>query len=71
MSKEELVEFKGVVIDVLPNSMFRIKLDNSHTMIAYSSGKIRQNKIKILVGDYVTVELSPYDFSKGRVKYRH
>lgn len=71
MAKEELVELKGVVTEVLPNSMFRITLENKHQLLAYSSGKIRQNKIKILAGDHVTVEVSPYDLSKGRVKYRH
>lgn len=71
MSKDDIVEFKGIVTEILPNSMFRIKLDNDHQLIAYSSGKIRQNKIKILVGDRVTVAVSPYDISKGRVTFRH
>lgn len=71
MSKEDVVEFRGTVTEILPNSMFRITLDNEHQLIAYSSGKIRQNKIKILTGDRVTVEVSAYDISKGRVTFRH
>lgn len=71
MSKDSVVEFRGTVIDVLPNSMFRVKLDNDHILLAYSSGRIRQNKIKILLGDAVTVEVSPYDLDKGRLVFRH
>ena len=70
MGKEEVLKFAGVVEEVLPNQMFRIKLENSHTVLGYASGKMKQNKIKILVGDKVEVEVSPYDLSKGRVTYR-
>lgn len=72
MSKDNVFELRGTVLEVLPNSMFRIKLDiNDHILLAYSSGKIKQNKIKILSGDSVTVEVSGYDLNKGRVTYRH
>lgn len=71
MAKEEPVEFRGKVIEVLPNSTFRVKLENDHLLIAHSSGKIRQNRIRIILGDSVTVEVSPYDLSKGRITYRH
>jgi translation initiation factor IF-1 len=71
MAKEDICEFRGKVTEVLPNSTFRIMLDNNHEIIAYGSGKIRQNRIRIILGDTVTVEVSPYDLSKGRVTYRH
>jgi translation initiation factor IF-1 len=71
MSKEDLIEFHGVVTEVLPNCMYRVKLDNDVITLCYGSGKIRQNKIKIIQGDSVTVEFSGYDLSRGRVKYRH
>ena len=71
MSKEEVVEFRGKVVEILPNSMFRVRLEDDHVIIAYSSGKIRQNKIKILLGDSVTIAISPYDITRGRVIYRH
>jgi translation initiation factor IF-1 len=72
MAKEELIEMLGVVTEVLPNSMYRVTVqDNGHILLAYGSGKIRQNKIKILEGDTVTIEVSPYDLDKGRIKYRH
>lgn len=71
MAKEEPVEFRGKVVEVLPNSTFRVKLENEHMLIAHSSGKIRQNRIRIILGDSVTVEVSPYDLSKGRITYRH
>ena len=72
MSKDNVFELKGRVLEVLPNSMFRVQLeDNGHMLLAYSSGKIKQNRIKILTGDVVTVEISGYDLSKGRVMYRH
>jgi len=70
MAKEEVLKFAGVVEEVLPNQMFRIKLEKCHTVLGYASGKMKQNKIKILVGDKVEVEVSPYDLSKGRVTYR-
>ena len=71
MAKEEPVEFRGKVIEVLPNSTFRVKLENEHLLIAHSSGKIRQNKIRIIQGDEVCVEVSAYDLSKGRISYRY
>lgn len=72
MSKDNVFELRGTVLEVLPNSMFRVKLEeNEHVLLAYSSGKIKQNRIKILTGDVVTVEVSGYDLSKGRVTYRH
>jgi translation initiation factor IF-1 len=71
MAKEELIEFKGKVIELLPNATFRIELENGHIVIAYTSGKMRKNRIRVLVGDDVTVEMTPYDLSKGRVTHRH
>jgi len=72
MAKEEMIEMVGLVTEVLPNSMYRVTInENGHVLLAYGSGKIRQNKIKILEGDVVTVEMTPYDLDKGRIKYRH
>lgn len=71
MAKEELLEMNGLVADVLPDSRFRVNLENGHQLIAYTSGKMRQNHIRILAGDKVTLELSPYDLSKGRITFRH
>jgi translation initiation factor IF-1 len=71
MAKEELLEMNGQVSEVLPDSRFRVSLENGHQLIAYTSGKMRQNHIKILAGDKVTLELSPYDLSKGRITFRH
>lgn len=71
MSKEELIEMSGVVTDVLPDTRFRVTLENGHELVAYSSGKMRKNHIRILVGDKVSLELSPYDLSKGRITFRH
>lgn len=71
MSKEELVEMEGVVTEVLPNSQFRVGLDNGASLLAYTGGKMRKNHIRILLGDRVTVELSPYDLTKGRINFRH
>lgn len=65
-----MIEMYGKVIELLPNAMFRVELDNQHQIIAYTSGKMRKNRIKILVGDRVTVEISPYDLRKGRVIHR-
>lgn len=71
MSKqEELIEMEGVIIETLPNAMFRVVLDNGFQVLAHISGKIRKNHIKILLGDRVTVELTPYDLTKGRITYR-
>jgi translation initiation factor IF-1 len=71
MAKEDLLEMMGLVTEVLPDSRFRVGLENGHELIAYTSGKMRQNHIRILAGDKVSVELSPYDFSKGRITFRH
>ena len=71
MPKEEPIEVEGKVIETLPNTMFRVQLDNGHFVLAYISGKMRMHYIKILPGDRVTVELSPYDLNKGRIIYRH
>ena len=71
MSKEDLLEMNGQVTDVLPDSRFRVDLDNGHQLIAYTSGKMRKNHIRILAGDKVTLELSPYDLTKGRITFRH
>ena len=70
MSKEDVIEVECKVIDSLPNAMFKVELDNGHQILAHISGKIRVNFIKILPGDRVKVELSPYDLSKGRITYR-
>ena len=70
MSKQDLLEFKGVVIDLLPNAMFRVKLENGHTVTAHTAGKLRKNRIRVLQGDNVTVEMMPYDLTKGRIIFR-
>ena len=70
MPKENQIEMEGEVIDTLPNTMFRVKLRNGHTVTAHISGKMRKNYIRILTGDHVRVELTPYDLSKGRITYR-
>ena len=70
MAKEELLEFEGVVEELLPNATFRVKLDNGHELIAHTAGKMRKNRIRVLAGDKVLVEMSPYDLTKGRVTYR-
>lgn len=69
-NKEELIEFEGVVIDTLPNTMFRVRLENGHEVIAHISGKMRKHYIRILTGDQVKVEMTPYDLTKGRITYR-
>ena len=71
MAKEELIEMQGKVTEVLPDSRFRVTLDNGHELIAYTSGKMRKNNIRILAGDKVSLEMSPYDLTKGRVTFRH
>ena len=71
MAKEELIEMSGKVDEVLPDSRFRVSLDNGHTLVAYTSGKMRKHHIRILAGDRVALELSPYDLSKGRITFRH
>lgn len=70
MSKEDLIEFQGVVTELLPNAMFRVKLDNEHVVLAHTSGKMRKNRIRVLVGDRVMVEMTPYDLTKGRISFR-
>jgi translation initiation factor IF-1 len=70
MAKEDLIEFNGVVDELLPNAMFRVKLDNDHTILAHTSGKMRKNRIRVLAGDRVTVEMTPYDLTKGRITFR-
>ena len=70
MAKEEQIELEGVVVETLPNTMFRVKLDNGHVLIAHISGKMRKHYIRILTGDRVKVEMSPDDLSKGRITFR-
>ena len=70
MAKEEAIEVEGTIIEPLPNAMFRVELDNGHKVLAHISGKMRMHFIKILPGDTVTVELSPYDLTRGRITYR-
>ena len=70
MSKQDLLEFKGKVIDLLPNAMFRVQLENNHIVTAHAAGKLRKNRIRILQGDSVTVEVTPYDLTKGRIVFR-
>ena len=71
MAKEELIEMSGIVNEVLPDSRFRVTLNNGHQLVAYTSGKMRKHHIRILAGDNVSLELSPYDLSKGRITFRH
>ncbi|MDR0468482.1 MAG: translation initiation factor IF-1 [Peptococcaceae bacterium] len=71
MSKQDVIEVEGTVIEPLPNAMFKVELANGHKVLAHVSGKIRMNFIRILPGDRVTVELSPYDLSRGRITYRY
>jgi translation initiation factor IF-1 len=70
MSKEDLIEFSGTVMELLPNAMFRVKLDNEHEVLAHTSGKMRKNRIRVLAGDRVNVEMTPYDLTKGRITFR-
>jgi len=71
MSKEDLIEMRGQVNEVLPDSRFRVTLDNGHQLIAYTGGKMRKFRIRILAGDKVSLEMSPYDLTKGRITFRH
>ena len=71
MAKEDLIEMSGQVLDVLPDACYRVKLDNGHELVAYTNGKMRKHHIRILAGDKVSLELSPYDLSKGRITFRH
>jgi translation initiation factor IF-1 len=71
MAKEELIQLEGSVIEILPDARYRVELDNGHTIVAYTAGRMKKNRIKTLAGDRVTVEMSPYDLDKGRVVFRH
>ena len=70
MAKEDALEFQGQVTELLPNAMFRVKLENEHEILAHTSGRMRKNRIRVLAGDKVTVEMTPYDLTKGRITYR-
>ena len=70
MSKQDLLEFKGKVTDLLPNAMFRVQLENGHIVTAHTAGKLRKNRIRVLQGDKVQVEMTPYDLTKGRITFR-
>ena len=70
MPKEGSIEFEGIVTELLPNAMFKIKLENNHEVLAHTSGKMRKNRIRVLAGDKVTVEMTPYDLTKGRITFR-
>ena len=70
MAKQETLEFKGKVTELLPNAMFRVKLENNNEILAHTAGKLRQNRIRVLQGDNVTVEVTPYDLTKGRIIFR-
>lgn len=71
MAKQDVMELEGTVLDTLPNAMFKVELENGHEILAHVSGKIRMNYIRILPGDKVTVEMSPYDLTRGRITYRY
>jgi len=70
MTKEELIEFQGIVLELLPNAMFRVKLENNNEVLAHTAGKLRKNRIRVLSGDQVMVEVTPYDLTKGRIIFR-
>lgn len=70
MAKEEVLEFQGVVTELLPNAMFRVRLENDHEVLAHTAGKMRKNRIRVLAGDRVNVEITPYDLTKGRITFR-
>ena len=70
MAKEEMLEFKGLVTELLPNAMFRVKLENNHEVLAHTAGKMRKNRLRVLAGDEVMVEVTPYDLTKGRIIFR-
>ena len=71
MAKEELMQFDGLVVEILPDARYRVQLDQGHEIVAYTAGKMKKNRIKMLAGDRVTVEMSPYDLEKGRLVFRH
>ena len=70
MAKEELLEFEGTVLELLPNAMFKVKLDNDHEILAHTAGRMRKHRIRVLAGDRVNVEMTPYDLTKGRITFR-
>ena len=70
MPKEDVLEYEGVVLEILPNAMFKVKLDNDHEILAHTAGRMRKHRIRILAGDKVTVEMTPYDLTKGRITFR-
>ena len=71
MSKEEILEFKGKVTDILPNAMFKVELENGHEVLAHTAGRMRKNRIRVLAGDEVLVQVTPYDLTKGRMIFRY
>ena len=71
MAKEDPIEFEGTVLELLPDARFRVRLDNGHETLAYTSGRMRKSRVRVLVGDRVTVEMTPYDLTKGRVIFRY
>ena len=71
MAKEDLIELDGTVLELLPDARFRVALDNGHEMLAYTSGRMKKSRIRVLAGDRVTVEMTPYDLTKGRINFRH
>ena len=71
MPKEDVLEYEGVVLEILPNAMFKVKLDNNHEILAHTAGRMRKHRIRILAGDKVIVEMSTYDLTKGRIIFRH
>jgi translation initiation factor IF-1 len=71
MAKEDLVEFEGEIVELLPEGRFRVRLENEHEILAYTAGKMKKNRIRSMVGDKVTVEMTPYDMDRGRITYRH
>ena len=70
MPKEGSIEFQGIILELLPTAMFKVKLENEHEILAHSSGKMRKNRIRVLAGDKVTVEMTPYDLTRGRITFR-
>jgi translation initiation factor IF-1 len=70
MSKEDVIQFQGTITEVLPNAMFRVQLENGHIILAHTSGRMRKNRIRVLLGDQVTIEMTPYDLTKGRIVFR-
>ena len=71
MAKEDVLEFEGIVLEILPNAMFKVKLENNHEVLAHTAGRMRKHRLRVLAGDKVTVEMTPYDLTKGRIIFRH